>query len=73
MLQASFPDGQIQVLSPDGEHFEVTIVSAQFEGKQLVQQHQLVYKAVQSAIQTEAIHALSLKTYTPEAWARQAS
>jgi acid stress-induced BolA-like protein IbaG/YrbA len=34
----------------------------------MVQQHQLVYGALQQAISSEAIHALALKTYTPEAW-----
>ncbi|HBL09894.1 MAG TPA: BolA family transcriptional regulator, partial [Cyanobacteria bacterium UBA11162] len=34
----------------------------------LVKQHQLVYGAVQEAMATEAIHALALKTYTPETW-----
>ncbi|NJL62040.1 MAG: BolA/IbaG family iron-sulfur metabolism protein [Methylacidiphilales bacterium] len=68
MIQAELPDAQINVQSPDGEHFEVTVVSSQFAGKGLVQQHQLVYRAVQQAMSTEAIHALALKTYTPEAW-----
>ncbi|MBF2063364.1 MAG: BolA/IbaG family iron-sulfur metabolism protein [Calothrix sp. C42_A2020_038] len=68
MIRAELPDAQINVQSPDGEHFEVTVVSSQFAGKGLVQQHQLVYRAVQEAMSREAIHALALKTYTPEAW-----
>ncbi|NJN22412.1 MAG: BolA family transcriptional regulator, partial [Leptolyngbya sp. RL_3_1] len=51
-----------------GDHFEATVVSANFEGLNLVQQHQLVYKSVQTAMASEAIHALALKTYTPEKW-----
>lgn len=70
MIQAEMPDAQVQVndLTGGGDHFEVTVVSDQFAGRTLVQQHQLVYKAVQSAMSTEAIHALALKTYTPETW-----
>ena len=70
MIQSEMPDAQVQVndLTGGGDHFEVTVVSNEFAGRSLVQQHQLVYKAVQSAMSTEAIHALALKTYTPETW-----
>ncbi|MEM9772260.1 MAG: BolA family protein, partial [Cyanobacteria bacterium P01_D01_bin.73] len=37
-------------------------------GKSLVKQHQLVYGALQEELDSNAIHALALKTYTPEAW-----
>ncbi|MHB0992066.1 MAG: BolA family protein [Burkholderiales bacterium] len=52
----------------DGEHFEAIIVSAAFAGKNRVQQHQLVYRALGDRMKAE-IHALSMKTYTPEQWA----
>ena len=70
MIQAEMPDAEVQVndLTGGGDHFEVTVVSSQFAGRSLVQQHQLVYKSVQQAMSSEAIHALALKTYTPEAW-----
>jgi acid stress-induced BolA-like protein IbaG/YrbA len=70
MIQADLTDAEVHVndLTGGGDHFEVTVVSSQFEGRSLVQQHQLVYKAVQSAMSSEAIHALALKTYTPETW-----
>ncbi|MBD2460774.1 BolA family transcriptional regulator [Oscillatoria sp. FACHB-1407] len=71
MIKASIPDAQVQIqdLTGGGDHYQVVVVSSAFDGKGLVQQHQLVYKAVRQAMSTEAIHALSLKTYTPEAWA----
>lgn len=47
-----------------GGHYTVIIVSNAFEGKSLVQRHQLVYKAVADLMQTE-IHALSIKASTP--------
>lgn len=51
----------------DGAHFEAVIVSAQFAGKRKVQQHQVVYKALGDRMREE-IHALSMQTFTPEAW-----
>ena len=54
----------------DGQHFEAVIVSAAFRGKSRVQQHQLVYGALGERMREE-IHALSMKTLTPEDWAAQ--
>ncbi len=60
----------VQVLGDDGQHFEAVIVSEAFVGKSMVQQHQLVYQALGDRMRQE-IHALSMKTYTPEAWANK--
>ncbi|HEY9753040.1 MAG TPA: BolA family transcriptional regulator [Coleofasciculaceae cyanobacterium] len=70
MIKAELPDAQVQVqdLTGGGDHYQVTVVSSVFEGKGLVQQHQLVYGAVRQAMSTEAIHALAVKTYTPQTW-----
>lgn len=57
----------IQVRGDDGQHFEALIVSPEFAGKNMVQQHQLVYKALGSRMEKE-IHALSMRTFTPESW-----
>ncbi len=51
----------------DGQHFEAVIVSAAFAGKSRVQRHQLVY-AVLGERMREEIHALSMRTLTPEEW-----
>lgn len=69
MLDSAFPDSDIHLSSRNGDnhHFELVIISGQFEGKSMVQQHQLVYKALGDAMK-EAIHALALNTYTPEQW-----
>lgn len=53
----------------DGQHFEAVIVSREFEGKSPIQRHQLVYKALGDRMREE-IHALSMKTHTPEQWAK---
>jgi acid stress-induced BolA-like protein IbaG/YrbA len=70
MIKAQMPDAQVQVqdLTGGGDHYQVTVVSSQFADKRLVQQHQLVYGALQQALSSEAIHALALKTYSPAAW-----
>lgn len=68
MIQAELPDAQVKVMTNDGEHYEVIVISPAFEGKRLVQQHQLVYKAIQQEMLSGAIHAMAVKTFTPEAW-----
>jgi acid stress-induced BolA-like protein IbaG/YrbA len=49
----------------DGQHFNAVIVSPAFAGKRLIQRHQLVYAALGDRMREE-IHALSMKTLTPE-------
>lgn len=51
-------------VSGDGQHFEALIVCEGFEGKRLVQRHQMVYAALGDKMRAE-IHALSMKTLTP--------
>ncbi len=51
----------------DGQHFEAVIVSDVFEGKSRVQRHQAVYAALGDRMRQE-IHALSMKTLTPDEW-----
>jgi acid stress-induced BolA-like protein IbaG/YrbA len=58
----------IKVLGDDGTHFEAIIVSPAFVGKTMIQQHQLVYAALGDRMRAE-IHALSMRTHTPEKWA----
>ena len=55
----------------DGQHFSAVIVSEKFAGLSRVRQHQLVYQVLGDRMREE-IHALSLQTYTPEAWAENA-
>ena len=49
----------------DGPHFQAVIVSPAFAGKRLIQRHQIVYAALGDRMREE-IHALSMKTLTPE-------
>jgi acid stress-induced BolA-like protein IbaG/YrbA len=54
----------------DGRHFDAIIVSPEFSGKNMVQQHQAVYRILGDRMREE-IHALSMKTYSPEDWAKR--
>lgn len=67
-IAQGLPCDYVSVHGEDGQHFEAIIVSPEFAGKNMVQQHQLVYKALGDRMRTE-IHALSMRTFTPEAWA----
>ncbi|ERT07891.1 bolA-like family protein [Lyngbya aestuarii BL J] len=70
MIQSKLPGSMVQVqdLTGGGDHLQAVVVSSEFEGKTLVKQHQMVYSAVKEAMDTEVIHALALKTYTPSEW-----
>ena len=65
------PCDHVEVLGDDGQHFEAVIVSPQFTGKNMLEQHQLVYLTLGDRMRAE-IHALSMRTLTPEAWTQSA-
>ena len=73
-LSTAFPGAEIEVQDLTGtqDHYQARIVSNAFEGKSLVQQHQLVYAALGEAMHGP-IHALALQTYTPAAWEQRKS
>lgn len=69
ILERELPDCTAQVVDDvnDGEHFTARVVSSAFAGRNLVQQHQLVYKALGHHMHSD-IHALALRTFTPDKW-----
>jgi acid stress-induced BolA-like protein IbaG/YrbA len=67
-IQQGIVCSHIQV-EGDGQHFFATIVSPEFEGKRLIQRHQLVYGAMGDRMKAE-VHALSIKAFTPEEFAK---
>lgn len=71
LIEENLPGARVIVQGEDGVHFEATVISDAFEGKPLIQQHRLVYSALGGRMESEEIHALALKTYTPEAWRRK--
>ncbi|WP_127089495.1 BolA family protein [Aquabacter cavernae] len=66
LIKQALPDAEvtIQDLAGDGDHYAATIVSEAFRGKSRVQQHQLVYAALQGNM-GGVLHALALKTSAP--------
>ena len=68
-IMNGLPCDHVEVLGDDGQHFEAVIVSRRFTGKNSVQQHQLVYLTLGERMRAE-IHALSMRTFTPEGWAQ---
>ena len=57
----------------DGRHWSAVIVSAEFAGLRAIQRHQRVYRTLGARMQTDEVHALSMKTFTPAEWASQSS
>lgn len=67
LIQKAIPDAQvtIQDLRGDGDHYAATVLSPSFAGKSRVQQHQMIYAALQGRMGGE-LHALALQTGVPE-------
>jgi acid stress-induced BolA-like protein IbaG/YrbA len=58
-------------LEGDGRHWYATIVSPTFEGQRTLQRQRAVYATLGNRMQTDEVHALSMKTFTPAEWAAQ--
>ena len=67
LVKERFPDARVDIedLAGDGDHYAASIVSEAFRGKSRVQQHQMVYDALQGNM-GGALHALALKTSAPQ-------
>lgn len=67
LIKAALPDAtvSIQDLAGDGDHYAATVVSESFRGKSRVQQHQMVYQALQGNM-GGVLHALALQTSAPD-------
>lgn len=73
LIEEAIPDAEATVTNPrvhqdeahEDAHYAAVVVSPAFEGKSLVQQHQLVYDALGEHM-TRSVHAMEIKTYTPE-------
>ena len=65
MIRAGLPGAEVTVNGDDGVHFEAIVISDDFDGQGTLQRHRMVYATLGSAMGHE-IHALGLKTLTPE-------
>ena len=71
-ISSVFNDAKIQIIDTTGtgDHFSAVIISDEFDGKSLVQRHQMVYGSV-SDVLTGELHALQLKTFTFKEWKKR--
>ena len=67
LIMAGLPDCEVTV-NGDGSHFDAVVVGDVFAGQSLVKKQQLVYATVNEQITSGKLHALSIKTYTPDEW-----
>jgi stress-induced morphogen len=67
MIKAAIPDASVEIkdLAGDGDHYAATVTSTAFKDKSRVQQHQMVYSALQGRM-GGALHALALTTSAPQ-------
>ena len=67
LIKAALPDARVEIrdLAGDGDHYAATVISPAFRGKSRVQQHQIVYRALQGRMGGE-LHALALTTAAPQ-------
>lgn len=75
LVKQTIPDAHVQVddMTGAGDHFQIYVVSSVFKGKILIDQHRLVQKSLQSAMDDGRIHAVQIKTETPDQWAKKRS
>jgi stress-induced morphogen len=68
LIKTGIPDAEVTIrdLAGDGDHYAATVIAESFRGKSRVQQHQLVYAALQGQM-GGALHALALQTGAPDA------
>ena len=67
LIRAGIPDARVTIedLAHDGDHYKATVIAESFRGKSRVQQHQMVYRALQGQMGGK-LHALALETGTPQ-------
>jgi len=67
LIKQAIPDASVTIrdLAGDGDHYAAEVVAESFRGKNRVQQHQMIYKALQGSMDG-ALHALALQTSVPE-------
>lgn len=71
IIEQHIPGASVIINSEDNVHFNAVVISELFNGKSKLQQQQLVNQAIQQYILSGEIHALSLKTFTPDTWGKQ--
>jgi acid stress-induced BolA-like protein IbaG/YrbA len=68
LIESRLKDSEAIIEGNDGKHFTATVICSQFTGKNRVQKQQLVYATLNEFIANGSLHAISIKTFTPEEW-----
>ncbi len=69
LIEAGMPLAEVSVMSDDNTHFEALVVSDEFADKRALARHQLVYQCL-GALMGNEIHAMSIRAYTRDEWAK---
>ncbi len=72
LIETALP-GSEAVVGGDGSHFDVTVVSDAFDGQSAVKRQQTVYATLGERITSGEIHAINMRTFTPDEWRRAQS
>ena len=67
LIESGMPGCQALVTG-DGRHFEAVVISEEFEGKSPIQKQRMVMATVKAQLESDELHALSIKTYTKAQW-----
>lgn len=72
-IAEALPGAEIEVVDTrgTGDHFQARVVWDGFTGKTMVEQHQMVYAPLRQKLDSGALHALALQTFTPEQWSKR--
>ena len=68
LIEAGLKECTAMVKGEDGVHFDAIVISPEFSGKNRIQKQQLVYATLGTRIIDGTIHAISIKTFTPDEW-----
>jgi acid stress-induced BolA-like protein IbaG/YrbA len=71
-IEKMAPETQVYVMDLTGtlDHYQAVVISKAFEGKPMIAQHRLVMATVQKEVDSGEVHALTIKTFTPEQYAK---
>lgn len=68
LIEKGLPEADVRIRGDDGVHFEAIVIDSRFAGKNMLEQHRMVFATLGDFVQDGTIHALALKTYTPDQW-----
>lgn len=71
LIEEGLPGSEAIIKGDDGSHFEGVVICPDFAGKGMLAQHRMVFDTLGNRMQSGEIHALSLRTFTPEQWEQQ--